>query len=186
MRLNARGVAGVFMWDLSMDYLGAGQRPCSTPCAGAMGCRPPTRPPPYPPRWSSPSAASRRRITAYADSDAGNSGGVYRFDDVDIEASSDTGGGYDVGWTVAGEWLDYSIDVTVAGTYDITLRDAVNAGTSSVQLSLDGVALGGPLSLPATGGWLELDQHHAARHQLYAWPTHCWARRRPARRAATT
>ena len=153
--LNARGVAGVFMWDLSMDYLGAGQQPLLDAMRGAMGCGPTYTPTatPTPVVFPVPGRIQAEDYTGFLDSDPGNNGGVYRFDDVDIEATSDAGGGYDVGWTVAGEWLDYSINVTVAGTYDITLRDAVNTGTSSVQLSLDGVALGGPLSLPASGGW---------------------------------
>ena len=42
---------------------------------------------------------------AYHDTTAGNSGGAYRYEDVDIENCSDTGGGYNVGWTAMGEWL---------------------------------------------------------------------------------
>src|SRR6188768_2631621 len=56
---------------------------------------------------------------AYRDTSAGNSGGQYRATDVDIELSSDSGGGYDVGWVSAGEWLNYTVDVAAAGTYDI-------------------------------------------------------------------
>src|SRR5262249_6816430 len=42
---------------------------------------------------------------AYHDTDAVNNGGQYRNTSVDIENASDTGGGYDVGWTAGGEWL---------------------------------------------------------------------------------
>src|SRR5713101_2130023 len=35
---------------------------------------------------------------SYFDDTPGNSGGVYRADDVDIEVTQDTAGGYDVGW----------------------------------------------------------------------------------------
>ena len=34
---------------------------------------------------------------AYSDSDPGNTGGAYRTDDVDLEPTTDTGGGYNVG-----------------------------------------------------------------------------------------
>ncbi len=44
--------------------------------------------------------------TTYNDSDSGNAGNSYRNDDVDIEATSDAGGGFNVGWTTAGEWLE--------------------------------------------------------------------------------
>jgi hypothetical protein len=40
--------------------------------------------------------------TAFSDSDTGNTGGVYRDDDVDIEASNDEGGGFHVGWRMVG------------------------------------------------------------------------------------
>jgi hypothetical protein len=53
---------------------------------------------------------------AYYDTTAGNSGGAYRTDDVDIEATTDTGGGYDIGYTAPGEWLAYTVNA-VAGTY---------------------------------------------------------------------
>src|SRR6185436_12992129 len=39
---------------------------------------------------------------AYHDVTAGNSGGAYRRTDVDLEATSDSGGGYNVGWVSAG------------------------------------------------------------------------------------
>ena len=42
---------------------------------------------------------------------AGNAGGAYRSNAVDIKAAADTGGGYLVGWTKAGEWLNYTVAV---------------------------------------------------------------------------
>jgi probable HAF family extracellular repeat protein len=39
---------------------------------------------------------------AYHDTSTGNKGGAYRSTDVDIEATSDAGGGHDVGWMAAG------------------------------------------------------------------------------------
>ena len=42
---------------------------------------------------------------SFYDTTGGNSGGAYRPTDVDIEPSST--GGFDVGWTAAGEWLTY-------------------------------------------------------------------------------
>src|SRR6218665_3416641 len=43
--------------------------------------------------------------SAFNDTTAGNQGGAYRSDNVDIEATSDTGGGFNVGWIETGEWL---------------------------------------------------------------------------------
>jgi hypothetical protein len=62
---------------------------------------------------------------------------------VDQETTSDpNGGNCNVGWTVAGEYLEYDLSSQTARPYDITLRMAsANAGkTASVQL--DGVTVG--------------------------------------------
>src|SRR5262249_23024749 len=96
---------------------------------------PPPPPPPPPPTTRSPypgpnpaSLPGKVEVEnydnggqnlAYFDTTPGNTGGAYRSDDVDIEPTADTGGGYDVGWTQAGEWLLYSVNVTNAGTYDL-------------------------------------------------------------------
>ena len=91
---------------------------------------------------------------AYVDSDGGNNGGAYRSDDVDIQATSDTGGGYNVGWIAGGEWLEYTVDVAASGTYDVDLRVARSpTGSSSLHLEVGGVDLSGSVSVPSTGGW---------------------------------
>ena len=45
---------------------------------------------------------------AFNDTTAGNSGGAFRADNVDIEATADSGGGFNVGWIAAGEWLAFN------------------------------------------------------------------------------
>ncbi|HLP40574.1 MAG TPA: S8 family serine peptidase, partial [Fibrobacteria bacterium] len=76
----------------------------------------------------------------YYDLTAGNIGGAYRTDDVDIEATTDMGGGFDVGWTQAGEWLAYDVNVVQAGTYTLTARLASGAaGTKTMTMSVDGM-----------------------------------------------
>src|SRR6185503_19965574 len=57
---------------------------------------------------------------AYHDLDSTNRGGKFRTTGVDIESTTDLGGGYDVGYVKRGEWLEYTIDVQQAGTYDLT------------------------------------------------------------------
>ena len=90
---------------------------------------------------------------AYADTTSGNSGGQYRGGDVDIEDTSDSGGGHDVGWAVAGEWLKYSVNVTAAGTYDMEVRVA-SAGTGGTfHIEVNGNNVSGTLTVPDTGGW---------------------------------
>jgi phosphatidylserine/phosphatidylglycerophosphate/cardiolipin synthase-like enzyme len=90
---------------------------------------------------------------AYYDTTAGNSGGVYRNTDVDIEATSDTGGGYNVGWMAVGEWLKYTVNVTTAGTYDIQVRVAAPRDGGTFHIEVDGVDRTGPMTIPNTGAW---------------------------------
>ncbi len=91
---------------------------------------------------------------AYHDSDAGNNGGVYRTDDVDIHGISDAGGGYTVGWFGSGEWLEYSVNVPTAGLYDLRLRVARGVtGNSTLRLLADGANVSGDLVIPSTGAW---------------------------------
>jgi hypothetical protein len=90
---------------------------------------------------------------AYRDVSAGNTGGAYRATDVDLEATTDTGGGYNVGWIAAGEWLVYSVSVPSAGSYRLDLRVASNGDGGRLHVEFDGVDKTGPLTIPNTGGW---------------------------------
>jgi hypothetical protein len=90
---------------------------------------------------------------AYHDFTAGNSGGQFRSTDVDLEATSDIGGGYNVGWMSAGEWLAYSIDVAVAGVYTLDARVAAKGPGGTFHVEVNGADVTGPLSIPNTGAW---------------------------------
>lgn len=90
---------------------------------------------------------------AYHDTSAGNNGGAYRPTDVDIEATTDTGGGYDVGWMTAGEWLQYTVNVTQSATYRLTARVAASGAGGTFHIEFGGVDKTGPLTIPNTGGW---------------------------------
>src|SRR5688572_4819257 len=89
---------------------------------------------------------------AYHDTTSGNTGGALRSDGVDLETTTDTGGGANVGWTTDSEWLEYTVNST-AGTYNIVVRGASgSAGTKSVRVLLDGAVLGSA-AIANTGGW---------------------------------
>ncbi len=92
---------------------------------------------------------------AYHDTTAGNSGGAYRTTgvDVDIEATTDGGPGYNLGWVTAGEWLKYTVNVATAGNYTIEVRVASPGTGGSFHMEANGVDKTGALSVPATGGW---------------------------------
>ena len=79
----------------------------------------------------------------------------YRSDGIDLETTTDTGGGVDLGWTSAGQWFNYTVNVASAGTYSIALRVAngtTASGTLDIQNS-SGTNLTGTITVPATGGW---------------------------------
>ncbi|MFL5728230.1 MAG: Ig-like domain-containing protein [Cytophagaceae bacterium] len=89
---------------------------------------------------------------AYHDVDATNNGSALRTDGVDLEATMDTDAGYDVGYTAAGEWMEYTVNVT-AGSYKLDARVAsINTG-KNFHVELDGVNISGAISIPNTGGW---------------------------------
>jgi hypothetical protein len=90
---------------------------------------------------------------AYHDVDAANLGGSYRTTGVDIQPTTDTGGGFNIGWTRAGEWLKYSVDVAVGGTYTLDFRLATPASGGRFHLELDGANVTGPIEITSTDGW---------------------------------
>jgi hypothetical protein len=79
----------------------------------------------------------------------------YRSDGVDLEVCSDTGCGYDIGWTAAGQWFNYTVDVAAAATYTVSLRVAAPAAvTDALHISnSSGTNLSGDVNIPASGGY---------------------------------
>jgi len=91
---------------------------------------------------------------AYSDSTAGNAGGAYRpGESVDVERTSDAGGGYDVGWMAASEWLLYTVNAASAGSYTLRVRVAANGAGGRFHLEAGGRDVSGPMNIPNTGGW---------------------------------
>ena len=137
---------------------------------GPAGGTPPPPPPPPPPTGSTPYGGTPAALpgtvqaedfdnggagVAYHDLSPSNQGGQYRVNgvDVDIETSSDTGGGFNLGSVRAGEWLKYTVNVGAAGPYDIELRVASSGVGGTFHIEVDGVDKTGPLVVPYTGGW---------------------------------
>jgi len=89
---------------------------------------------------------------AYHDTDGGNNGGAYRFDDVDVKGNTQSGG-FQVGWMNAGEWLEYTAEVAEAGSYAIdVLASTTQSDGPTFSLYIDGGfhAVG---AVPNTGDW---------------------------------
>jgi hypothetical protein len=90
----------------------------------------------------------------YHDTSPGNDGGELRpGEGVDIQTTLDEGGGYNVGWTSTGEWLRYTVNVPVTGTYTFHARVASADSGGSFHALLDDVDITGNLCVPNTGGW---------------------------------
>lgn len=155
-----RNIAGVMMWELSQDAVGANS--LVTAIRQVIDERNGT------PQTQSPYGGTVRSIpgtieaehydlggegVAYHDLSAGNSGSAFRTDNVDIEATTDTGGGNNVGWVQAGEWLEYTVNVTSAGVKNIEVRVASTSAGKTFHLELDGANISGTLTVPNTGGW---------------------------------
>jgi alpha-glucosidase len=91
---------------------------------------------------------------AYYDTDTANDGGQYRTtESVDIENCTDAGAGYDVGYTNAGEWENYMVNVTATGVYSIQTRIASPNPGERMHIELDGVNISGTIAVPNTGGY---------------------------------
>jgi hypothetical protein len=77
---------------------------------------------------------------AYNDTSPGNSGGVYRTDDVDIEAKSTASNGHSITQFAGNEWMRYTFQVDSAGVYDFNLIAANrNQDSSIVDVEINGV-----------------------------------------------
>ena len=86
---------------------------------------------------------------SYSDEDSENHGDSdYRKDTgVDLYKAGD---GIAVGYTQAGEWLEYTVEVKAAGDYDIEANIAAGNGTSAFKLYIDGKAITDDVTLPQT------------------------------------
>ena len=73
--------------------------------------------------------------------------------EVGTQPTSDEGGGLNVGWIDAGDWMEYEIQVAEASNYSVSYRMASQSGSSSgVNLLIDGNLVDSAL-VPNTGGW---------------------------------
>ena len=84
---------------------------------------------------------------SFYDKDAANKGETYREDAVDVVTLDDATcndaacKGYAIGYTEAGEWLEYSVKVAADGKYGVRANVATASETSKIQLLVDGKVL---------------------------------------------
>ncbi len=88
--------------------------------------------------------------TAYSIATAATNKDVYRFSDVDIEPTTDTGGGFAVTNLQKDEWMRYRVNVPANGTYRIETRVASTNVGSKFHIQFNGVTVAS-LTMPNTG-----------------------------------
>jgi hypothetical protein len=90
---------------------------------------------------------------AYKDQTVANDGKQYRNTQVDIEKSADSGGGYNVGYMKQQEWLNYTVNVTKAGRFNIDTRIASLYNNSAFHVEVDGRNVTGSVKFANTGSF---------------------------------
>lgn len=97
---------------------------------------------------------------SYSDKDFVNEGNTYREDGVDVvgfgcadSAMTQDCMGYAIGYTQAGEWLEYSVNVVTASKYVFRANVATGLEGGSFQLFLDGKAVTDTIPVPQGEDW---------------------------------
>ncbi|MDM5178682.1 carbohydrate-binding protein [Massilia sp. DJPM01] len=73
---------------------------------------------------------------------------------VQLETTSDAGGGQNVGYIDSGDWMNYTVDVPAAGLYTVSYRVASASGGGNISLErAGGSPVFGTKAVAATGGW---------------------------------
>jgi endoglucanase len=73
---------------------------------------------------------------------------------VQVEATADAGGGNNLGYVDAGDWMTYAVDVPADGNYRVSYRVAAAGAGASLQLEQGGgTPVFGTVNIASTGGW---------------------------------
>ncbi len=92
---------------------------------------------------------------SYHDTTPGNAAAAYSDfrlnEDVDCEPMD--GGGYNVGYIIDGEWLEYSVVVDSSADYSLSCNVASGLQGGAFHLEINSADLTGLIETPGTGGW---------------------------------
>jgi hypothetical protein len=72
---------------------------------------------------------------------------------VALEGTTDAGGGQDVAYIDAGDWMDYPVNIAAAGTYTAKFRVASPQNNVQLQIKNSGGSVLATLNVPNTNGW---------------------------------
>ncbi len=90
---------------------------------------------------------------AYVDNSIGNNGNFRTEENVDAISVNQEGA--TVGWTGAGEWMEYAIKVETAGLYDLSYRAASgnSSGGGPFYFEIEGEKISPSIAVPNSNGW---------------------------------
>lgn len=88
---------------------------------------------------------------SYHDEESENKSGAFRKDGVDIEGNEETG--YIVGWTISGEWLNYTVNVEKSARYNWEAIVSSANDNASFKLYMDDEEISQLAEVPNTGDW---------------------------------
>jgi hypothetical protein len=71
---------------------------------------------------------------------------------IQTEATTDAGGGLNIGYIDANDWIDYNVNVSTSGAYVVSFRVASALATGAFQLKVGSTVLTST-TVPNTGGW---------------------------------
>ncbi|MBU0475083.1 MAG: glycoside hydrolase family 3 C-terminal domain-containing protein [Bacteroidetes bacterium] len=71
---------------------------------------------------------------------------------IQTEATSDIGGGLNVGWIDAGDWMEYKCNLPNTGEYFVNFRVASETAEGKIRFFIDGIETFSRV-IPVTGGW---------------------------------
>jgi hypothetical protein len=122
----------------------------------STGTGTPTQAPYGGPAWAIPGTIQAENFdtggegVAYHDTTSANAGGAYRTGGVDIVGGHD--GGTIIGWTLGGEWLEYTVNVTVSGNYLLEARVSSIDSSGKFHVEFNGVNKTGAITMPVYNG----------------------------------
>ncbi len=71
---------------------------------------------------------------------------------IQVETTSDEGGGENVGWIDAFDWMEYSIYIPVSGEYIMRFRTASLSDGGRITIRIENI-IAGSQDIPVSGGW---------------------------------
>jgi hypothetical protein len=137
---------------LTPGCAGPGSKPSGAPATQPFG----GKPHPIPGTIEAEHFDDGAEGASHHDLDSKNQGAPYRKTSVDVEARPDARNGHGVGWTRAGEWLVYTVDVAADGVYTVDVPVASPGKGGTFHLEFNGLDATGPILVPDTGSWQKL------------------------------